>query len=99
MKPEAKVLRDIIKELARRKAAGEPTWWFKAAGGPRQRAGIPDLIICYFGKFCSLEVKAPGEKPTKLQQHTMGKIAAAGGRCGSADSVEQAVAILDSIRE
>src|SRR6185312_13817257 len=99
MKPEAKVLRDIIKELSRRRAAGEPIRWRKTHGSALQTAGEPDLVICCRGRFVAIEVKAPGKSPTKLQRHELAEIAAAGGRCGSAESVEQAVEILDSIRE
>ncbi|MDE2102619.1 MAG: hypothetical protein KGL39_35565 [Patescibacteria group bacterium] len=79
MKPEAKVLAAIVKELKRRQASGEPIWWLKVHGGPLQRAGVPDLHVTYYGQSLWLEVKAPGGEATVLQSDTMKRIRDAGG--------------------
>ena|ERR1700745_2020554 len=39
-----------------------------------------DCLGCYEGKFFSVETKAPGKKPTAMQNHTIEKIRAAGGK-------------------
>lgn len=40
------------------------------------RAGIPDIISCSpAGKFWAIEVKKPGEKPTKLQLYNIKEFA------------------------
>ncbi len=31
------------------------------------RAGVPDIVCCYKGKFIAIEVKLPGNKPSALQ--------------------------------
>lgn len=51
----------------------------KLHGGQFQRAGLPDIIICYGGRFIAVEVKRPGRKATPLQQHVLDEIADAGG--------------------
>lgn len=98
MKPEEIVLSAILKELDRRKKVGEPIWWFKVHGSPTQRAGIPDLLVCYFGRFVGIEVKRPGGEATRLQERTMDVIRRAGGSAFAADSVGLVSTRLDSIR-
>lgn len=44
------------------------------------RAGIPDIIVCWAGKFVGIEVKADAKKsPTPLQIQAARDIAASGG--------------------
>lgn len=45
----------------------------------RGRVGVPDLLICYKGKFVAIELKAEKGRVTKIQLHTLDKITAAGG--------------------
>jgi Holliday junction resolvase len=46
----------------------------KLHGGPTQQAGLPDLLVIHAGRVVFLEVKRPGEQPTKLQEHTLAKL-------------------------
>lgn len=41
--------------------------------------GIPDISMCLGGFFIALELKMPGNKPTKLQLHRVRQITVAGG--------------------
>lgn len=53
---------------------------------------IPDLIICFFGKFVSIELKVPGSDATKGQAYELQRIRNAGGRstvCHSAQEVRE----------
>lgn len=86
---ESSVLKRITDSLQKRWRSGEPVWWFKSHGGPMQRAGVPDLIVCYAGRFIAVEVKRPGEQPTSLQSATMQRISEAGGVSGVATSVDE----------
>ena len=43
------------------------------------RRGVPDLLICYKGKFIAIELKVDGAKPTKLQDIKLNEIRLAGG--------------------
>jgi len=57
-------------------------WWFFPQSGPYGRAGIPDIIMCYQGRFVGVECKAGTKgikKLTKLQEHEIRKIQEAGG--------------------
>jgi len=54
-------------------------FYWKEHGGIYGTAGIPDIIICYQGRFIALECKSKNRKPTVLQQITINKINRAGG--------------------
>jgi Holliday junction resolvase len=45
--------------------------FYNMHGSGWQGAGRPDLIGCYRGRFVAIEVKRPGEAPTKLQEHEL----------------------------
>lgn len=68
-------------------------FWFKVHGGAFQRIGLPDLIGCVRGKFCSLEVKLPGRehKLTLVQQSVIDLITKAGGLAQMVTTREQAI--------
>ena len=53
-------------------------------------AATLDCLICYQGKFCAIETKRPGKKPTPRQELTIAEIRAAGGTVLVIDSVEAA---------
>lgn len=48
-------------------------------GGGYQRAGIPDLLICYKGRFVALELKTDMGKVHELQHYNIDEIHKAGG--------------------
>ena len=72
-------------------------WHFKVHGSAYQRAGIPDLIGCHRGRFFALEVKQPGEQPTKIQRYEMMRLVQSGAVVGVARSVEDAEDKLKTI--
>ena len=72
-------------------------FFWKEHGGQYGTAGIPDLIICYKGRFIALEVKRPGGKPTLLQKITLNKIEKAKGIAKIVTSVEQVKEIIENI--
>lgn len=71
----------------------------KIAGGPRQRAGISDLLIVIppRGKLLALELKAPGKlrEVTPLQMEFLRKIDQAGGIAVAVDTLDAARQIID----
>ena len=74
---------------------GVPNLFFwKTHGGQFGTAGIPDIIICYRGKFIALEVKAPGREPTALQKLVLNRITDAGGIATVVRSVTEVRAIV-----
>lgn len=68
----------------------------KVHGGPFQAAGIPDIIGCWKGRFIAIELKIPGEVPTRLQSINLESLKKAGAKVGVAYSVEEALAIRDN---
>ena len=69
-------------------------FYWKVFSGMYCTAGIPDIVICYKGKFVALEVKAPDGKPTALQMATIKKIREAGGVAEVVRSVEEVREII-----
>ena len=80
-----KVIKDAVKR--RLKKIGAYAHW------PVQM-GLGEVCLdchgCFRGKYFGIETKAPGKKPTKLQELTIERIRAAGGLAFVIDSVEQA---------
>lgn len=60
-------------------------------------AGDPDLYGCLNGRAFAIEMKRPGEKPTKLQEQRLREWATAGAYVGIAHSAEEMLGILDSL--
>lgn len=62
-------------------------------------AGIPDrLILLQGGKMAFVELKAPGEKPRKLQQVRIKQLRKMGFMCFVVDGTEMISDVLDSIK-
>ncbi len=65
------------------------------------KAGIPDILGCYKGKFFAIEVKTPKTKTntSKLQEYNLQKIIDLGGYSCVAWEVEQVKDFLGTIDE
>ena len=67
----------------------------KIHGSPYQLAGVPDLLVLCGGLAYFLEVKLPGERPTKIQRHRMAEIELVGGAvCAVVRSVDEAAEVV-----
>lgn len=87
---EATLIQNIRKYLA-----SVPCCFFwKEHGGQYGTAGIPDIIVCYKGRFIGLEAKVDKNKPTKLQTATIEKIRQAGGTAAVVYSVDDVRAVM-----
>jgi Holliday junction resolvase len=73
--PEAKVKAKVKKVLDTHGA-----YYFMPIGGPYSRAGVPDIVGSYKGKFFAIECKAGKGKPTALQLKEMIAINDSGAR-------------------
>ncbi|WP_027396010.1 VRR-NUC domain-containing protein [Anaerovibrio lipolyticus] len=63
-------------------------------------AGIPDrLVLLPNGKCAFVELKAPGEKPRKLQQIRMKQLKKLGFKCYVIDGAEQIKPMLEVIAD
>lgn len=75
-------------------------WALKVHGGPHQRAGVPDFLICYRGFFIAVELKSPEEprpEPSPLQRIELAAIERAGGLASLCVTVECVDRLLDRV--
>ena len=70
---------------------------FKEHGGLYNTSGIPDIIVCYSGKFVAFEVKTEKGKLSKLQEITIEKIRNAKGMAFKVTSLEEVKEILKGV--
>jgi Holliday junction resolvase len=74
MTPEARV-----KAVVKRTLDEMGIYHFSPFMAGMGRAGVPDIIACYEGKFVAFECKAGKNKPTALQEREMDAIRRAKG--------------------
>jgi hypothetical protein len=67
--PEKKVKQKVCAKL---KELG--AYYFYASTGGYGASGVPDIVVCYKGKFIGIECKANGNKATALQQKHLREI-------------------------
>ena len=72
---EEKLFEEKVKKHLRERGA----WVLKTWSGGFQRSGIPDLLICYKGRFIAIELKAEKGKVSDLQRRELELIREAGG--------------------
>ena len=72
--PEAKV-----KAAVRKLLAEFGVYYFSPAANGYGRAGIPDIICCFGGRFIAIECKAGKGVTTALQDKELAAIRTAGG--------------------
>ena len=70
---------------------------FKEHGGLYGTSGIPDIIVCYKGKFVAFEVKTENGKLSKLQEVTIRKIQSAQGLTFKVTSLDEVKTILKEV--
>ena len=75
MTPEGKVKKKVAELLKQYDA-----YYFFPAMGAFGRAGIPDIVGCYRGRFFAVECKAGKGKTTAIQEAEIEKIQRAKGR-------------------
>ena len=74
MTPEAKVKAKVRKVLDEHKV-----YHFMPATGGYGRAGVPDIIACFNGRFIAIETKAGKGTTTTLQERELDLIRRSGG--------------------
>jgi hypothetical protein len=74
VKPEAKVKKKVKATLDKLKA-----YYFMPFMAGYGTAGVPDIVVCYKGRFIGIECKAGDNKPTPLQKKALRDIELAGG--------------------
>lgn len=92
MSREAAIVDAIVKLIHDRGG-----WIFKTHGTIVGRRGIPDLSGAYRGRALALEVKRPGQQPTRLQRHELAKARAAGAVAEVVRSAQEVELLLDRV--
>ena len=69
---------------------------WKNHGNQYSVIGLPDIMCEKEGKIVCIEVKVPGNTPTKLQEITLKKLKEAGAITGIAYSIEDVQKILEN---
>jgi len=90
MGPEAK-----IEQAIRRYAERRGVLCYKFSS-PAHR-GVPDRMFVANGKVLFLEIKAPGNRPTKLQSRELQKLTDAGVMATWVDNLTSAMTLIDKL--
>ena len=79
----------------------EGAYVVKVHGGKYGTRGVPDLLVCYRGRFIAAEVKAPERwgVTSDAQKYHLGLIRKAGGEADVVTSVAGALLLLKIIDE
>ena len=88
-----KVIENNIKKYLKDKGA----YCVKYFGNAFSQVGVPDLLVCYKGKFLGIEVKNEKGKTSQLQNINILNIRKAGGISFVARSVEDVREIIIAI--
>ena len=89
---------DLIRKISEYIKTVENLFFWKEHGGMYGTAGIPDLIVCYKGRFVAFECKVGKNQPTVLQAITIKQIQAAKGTAVVVRSVDEVREIISAIK-
>ena len=87
----------LVKKIRGFLATVPECFFWKEHGGQYGTAGIPDIIVCYKGRFIAFEAKVGRNKPTKLQAATIEAIKKAGGTAAVVYSVDDVKAVMSEL--
>ncbi len=85
---------DLITKIKNYLKTIDDIFYWKEHGGMYGVAGIPDIIICYKGRFVAMEAKVGKNKPTILQEKIIKEIKQAGGIAEIVRSVDDAKRVM-----
>lgn len=111
LRPEQLIHQAIAQHLRQRGAPGV-VWWHannNIAGTGRRayiqgaiakslgvRAGVSDIVALHKGRFYSLELKAPGGRPSIAQLTFIADVERAGGYTCIAEGIDEAIKALET---
>jgi hypothetical protein len=85
----------VAKVMAQARSLG---WWpAKMHGNAFMLAGLPDVLVIKDGRVAWMEVKRPGESPSKIQLHRMRELASHGCPVAVVFSAADAREFLESV--
>lgn len=96
MQPERRLVQKIVAYL---ESQGARSFKIHGEEGSYQEAGIPDLLVCWRGRFIGLEVKLPGNTPSPIQEKVLREIKGSGGIASVVSSVEQVRSLLAKLEK
>lgn len=81
----------LVKTAVKRWLVDRGIWYFMPAANGFGKAGVPDFICCWNGRFIGIETKAPGKRnnTTAMQDVQIAGIHRAGGAAIVVDDVAQ----------
>lgn len=88
----------IVESIKRYLKSVKNLFFWKEHGGIYGTAGIPDIIVCYKGRFIAFEVKQPGKVLTTLQNATIKRIIECGGYALKVDNVNQVREVIEAFK-
>lgn len=89
MTPHGKLRKEIVDWLD-----AQGAWHYTAHANGYGRSGIPDILVCWRGRFVAIEVKCGRDKPTPWQERELAAVMTAGGRSIVARSLEDVICAL-----
>lgn len=81
---------DLIRKIQTWLKTIPGTWAYKVHGGMFGRAGVPDILICYRGRFYAMEAKVDHNTTTDKQAYELNLLTQAGAVAGVVRSLEDA---------
>jgi Holliday junction resolvase len=90
-------LERTIVEAVIREARRLGWWTMKNHGSTYSVKGLPDVLVIKSGRCAWMEVKRPGEDPTRIQEHRMRELIEAGCPTAVVRSVGDAREFLGAI--
>ncbi len=90
---------DLIRKITEYLRTVKSLFFWKEHGGMYGTAGIPDLIVCYRGRFIAFECKVGKNTPTVLQAQTIRQIIAAGGYAMVVRSVDEVRRVITAFEK
>ena len=90
---------ELIRKISEYLKSVPDLFFWKEHGGMYGTAGIPDLIVCYRGRFIGLECKVGKNETTVLQSLTIRRILRAGGYAMVVRSVEEVKQLISAFEQ
>lgn len=90
---------DLIRKISEYLKTVPNLFFWKEHGGMYGTAGIPDIIVCYRGRFIAFECKVGKNKPTVLQEMTIRQIVKSGGYATVVKTVEEVRSIITAFEK
>ncbi len=87
---------DLVRKISEYLKTIPNLFFWKEHGGIYGTAGIPDIIVCYKGRFIAFECKVGNNKPTVLQDVTIKQILKAGGTAVVVRTVDEVRKIISA---